>query len=232
MMANRRATALEIALLVAVPAVLALCAFTSFAQSAIVTIVVAIAALVVFFAGFERSGPALRQIMPIVVLTAFAVAGRILFAAWPDVKPVSAICILAGVVFGKRSGFLVGALTALMSNFFFGQGPFTPWQMYAWGLIGYLAGVLAVHGAFSRRWVLLVFGFASGLLYGFILNSWYIVGYVNPITWQSALLAYGAGAPFDCIHGAATVAFLLLVYVPWSRKLERIKTKYALADRV
>lgn len=79
----------------------------------------------------------------LVVLAALAAAGRILFAPIPDFKPVSAIAIIAGVVFGRKSGFMVGALAALASNFFFGQGPWTPWQMYAWGLVGYGARLLA-----------------------------------------------------------------------------------------
>lgn len=168
--------------------------------------------------------------MPTVVLVALAAAGRMLFAPIPDFKPVSAICILAGAVFGRRSGFMVGALAALVSNFFFGQGPWTPWQMYAWGLVGYLAGVLAERGWLDRTPAVAAYGFLSGLLYGLLLNGWYIVGFVHPLTWPAALLAFGAALPFDALHGAATVAFLLALYAPWRRKLERIKRKYALAD--
>ena len=171
---------------------------------------------------------------------ALAAAGRILFAPIPDFKPVSAICIIAGAVFGKHSGFMVGALAALCSNFFFGQGPWTPWQMYAWGLVGYVAGVLANNGVFalSERLgahgpslgtvVLLCYGFLSGLGYGFILNSWYIVAFLVPVTWQGALAAYLAGLPLDLVHSVAAVIFLSALYLPWKRKLERIKRKYAL----
>ena len=141
------------------------------------------------------------------------------------------MCILAGAVFGRRQGFLVGAIAALVSNFFFGQGAWTPWQMYAWGLVGYLGGVLADHGAFRHRWVLYAYGLASGYLYGALLNAWYIVGFVHPITWESILLALSAALPLDSVHGIATVVFLRIVYVPWERKLGRIKKKYALAER-
>ena len=227
--------ALEVVTLVFVPVALVACALARVEQAALLTLVVVVAALCVFFAGFEASRPSLRQIMPTVVLAALAAAGRILFAAIPDVKPVSAICIMAGVVFGRRSGFMVGALAALVSNFFFGQGPWTPWQMYSWGLVGYLAGVLADCGAF--RWrvgargvapMLYAYGFASGLLYGFLLNTWYVVGYLSPITVPAALAAYAMGLPLDLVHSFATVAFLLLLYEPWRRKLKRIKAKYAL----
>lgn len=236
---KRKSTWWEIAVLVFVPIAMATCAFLRIQQTALLTVLIVIGALVVFFAGYERSKPSVRQIVPIAVLSALAAAGRILFAALPDVKPVSAICIVSGVVFGRRTGFMVGALAALVSNIFFGQGAWTPWQMYAWGLIGYLAGVLEDHHAFessrpdgdsvARRSVLYFFGFFSALLYGFILNSFYVLGYVVPLTWQGALAGYGAGLALDLVHGTATVGFLLLIYAPWRRKLERIKRKFALA---
>lgn len=219
---------LEIPALAAVLAALAFGAVAQFDQTALLSLGVVVGALVVFFARFETSKPALRQIMPTVVLAALAAAGRILFAALPDFKPVSAIAIIAGAAFGRQAGFMVGALAALVSNLFFGQGPWTPWQMCAWGLIGYFAGVLADRGAFERRPVLYVYGFAAPLLYGFLLNSYYIVGFVHPLTWQTALLAYGAGLPFDLVHGAATVVFLAILYQPWRKKLDRIKRKYGI----
>lgn len=217
---------LDAIVLVSVPLILGVCAFTNFQQSALLTFAVAVVALTLFFAGYERSKPALRQIMPTVVLAALAAAGRILFAPIPDFKPVSAICILSGAVFGRRSGFMVGALAALVSNFFFGQGAWTPWQMYTWGLIGYLSGIAAAHGWLNKRPVLVTWGFMSAMLYGLILNGWYVIGFVHPITWQSVAMAYAAGLPLDCVHGVATVIFLVALYFPWKRKLERIKRKY------
>ncbi len=219
---------LEVPFLVAVPLALGLCAYFQFDQTALLTLGVVMVAMGVFFASYEASRPALRQIMPTVVLGALAAAGRMLFAPFPSFKPVSAICIVAGVVFGRRSGFMVGALAALVSNFFFGQGPWTPWQMYAWGLVGYGAGVLADRGAFDRKPVVYGYGFCSAMLYGFLLNSWYLVGFVHPITWPAAVATYAAGFPLDCVHGVATVVFLLAIFIPWRRKLERIRRKYNL----
>lgn len=234
-----RAAAETVALLAPLAALLT-CAYLQIEQSGLLTLLVGCAALAVSFCGFEAGRPALRQIMPTATLGALAAAGRILFAPIPDFKPVSAICIIAGAVFGKHSGFMVGALAALCSNFFFGQGPWTPWQMYAWGLVGYVAGVLTNNGVFalSERLgahgpslgtvVLLCYGFLSGLGYGFILNSWYIVAFLVPVTWQGALAAYLAGLPLDLVHSVATVIFLSALYLPWKRKLERIKRKYVL----
>ena len=228
MSAARVLRALEAPALVAVPLVLAACAFLNLDQSALLTVVTAFLAVGVFFASFETSRPSLRQVMPTVVLAALAAAGRMLFAPIPDFKPVSAICILAGAVFGRRSGFMVGALAALVSNFFFGQGPWTPWQMYAWGLVGYLAGVLADRGWLDRTPVLLAFGFSSALLYGLLLNGWNAIGFIHPLTVPAVLVSFGAALPFDLLHGVATVVFLAALYLPWKRKLERIKRKYAL----
>ena len=221
--------ALEPLALLAVPTVLVACAVLDIERAALLSMLVALAAIVVFFAGYEASRPALRQIMPTVVLAALAAAGRMLFAAIPDFKPVSAICIIAGAVFGRRSGFMVGALAALVSNFFFGQGPWTPWQMYAWGLVGYGAGVLAEHDLLDKLPVLYGYGFSSALLYGLLLNGYYVIGYVHPITWPAIVAAYAAGLPFDIVHSVATVVFLAALYAPWRRKLLRIKRKFALA---
>ena len=233
--------AVEAVALVAPVAALAVCALLQLEQSGLLTLLVGCAAVAVFFCGFEAGRPALRQIVPTATLGALAAAGRILFAPIPDFKPVSAICIIAGAVFGKHSGFMVGALAALCSNFFFGQGPWTPWQMYAWGLVGYIAGTLAQTGVFELdenpakprslslgKVVLLCYGFLSGLFYGFILNSWYIVAFLVPVTWQGALAAYLAGLPLDLVHSVATVLFLSVLYLPWKRKLNRIKQKFAL----
>ncbi len=250
--AARRAAgaALEAVALLAVPVVLGFCAATGVGQSALLSFFVVVAALAVFFGRFEASAPRLRDIMPTAVLAALAAAGRVLFAPVPDFKPVSAIAIIAGAVFGRRSGFMVGALAALASNFFFGQGPWTPWQMYAWGMVGYLAGLLARAGAFRgasavraagaarprgaslRAFLhmlpLYVFGFASGPLYGLVLNSWSIIGFYHPQSLAQAALVYAAALPFDVAHGVSTVVFLAVLYAPWHRKLERVRRKYDL----
>ena len=182
-------------------------------------------------------------------MAALAAAGRIIFAPIPNFKPVTAICIVAGIMFGRHAGFAVGALAALASNFVFGQGPWTPWQMYAWGMAGYFAGVLADANLFGTKSepiqseqtnplqrqpvlknqvFLYAYGAIASFLYGFILNTWTIGGFIQPFTWQAALLAYSAGLPFDIIHAVSTVTFLAIIMIPWSRKLSRIKQKYSL----
>ncbi|WP_294161328.1 ECF transporter S component [uncultured Senegalimassilia sp.] len=247
---------LEALSICATPAILVACTLTNADQTALLSLVVVLASLGVFFAAYESSAPRLRDIMPTVVLAALAAAGRILFAPIPDFKPVSAIAIIAGVVFGRKSGFMVGALAALASNFFFGQGPWTPWQMYAWGLVGYGAGLLATIPAKApkstdssrlaecgedrspRKQLLIerhaaiiyIYGFVSCLMYGFILNAWSILSFYHAQASGLAgiLLVYATALPFDVTHGAATVVFLAALYAPWCRKLKRIKSKYGM----
>lgn len=204
------------------------CTVVGVEQTALLTLVVVLAALALFFSVYERRRPRLRETMPVAVLAALAAAGRILFAPFPDVKPVSAIAIVAGASFGRQSGFMVGALAALVSNFFFGQGPWTPWQMYAWGLVGYGAGLLARSRLFSHTAGVCAYGFLACLGYGFILNLWSILGFFHPQTASEALAVYAAALPFDIAHGIATVAFLLILYAPWRRKIARVKVKYGL----
>lgn len=230
---------LEIPVLVAVPAILVACAFLRLEHNALLSLLVVVVALVVFFAHYEASRPSLRQILPTVVMGSLAAAGRILFAPIPDFKPVTAICIVSGVVFGRHAGFITGALAALISNFFFGQGPWTPWQMYAWGMTGYFAGVLASTKLFAapaertnrragQQIGVLAYGAVAAFLYGFILNTWTLIGFVQPLTWQSAAITYAASLPLDATHAIATVIFLAAIYTPWQKKLNRIKQKYAL----
>lgn len=221
-------SALEVPMLVAVPGVLMWCALAGVGTAAGLTLLVALLCVALFMASYEASRPTLRQLMPTVVLAALAAAGRVALAPVPDIKPVSAIAIVAGACLGRRNGFMCGALAALASNMFFGQGPWTPMQMYAWGLVGYLGGVLSEHGAFERRWALLGFGVVSGLLYGLVLNSWHVVGFVRPITWQTILAAFAAGVHFDVMHGVSTAIFLAIIWDPWVRRIERTVRAYGL----
>lgn len=229
--APRVLRALELPALVAVPVVMVACAALGVDVTAGLTLLCALAATGLLFASFEASRPPLRQLMPTAVLAAAAAAGRVLFAPIPDVKPVSAIAIVAGSALGRRSGFVVGAVAALVSNFFFGQGSWTPWQMYAWGLVGYLGGVLAERGLLERRGALYAYGFASALMYGAILNGYYVLGFVRPLTWPAVAAAYAAGAPLDVVHGVATAAFLAAIWLPWGRAIRRVVAKYDLSAR-
>ncbi|MDR2090025.1 MAG: ATP-binding cassette domain-containing protein [Clostridiales Family XIII bacterium] len=182
---------------------------------------------------FEGRKPQARELVIIAVLCAIAVAGRVAFFMLPQFKPVLALVIIAGVAFGGEAGFLVGAMTGFVSNLFFGQGPWTPWQMFAFGIIGFLAGVLFRKGLLGRsRAALCVFGALSALaFYGLIMDSSMVLMYQIQPTKEMFFLAYLQGIPLNLVHAAATAFFLFVVSRAMLEKLDRIKVKYGLLGR-
>ena len=224
----------EVPLLLAVPVAMAAALLSGVEQTALLLLAVVVLVLAMFFAGYEASRPGLRQIMPTLVLAALAAAGRILFGPIPDFKPVSAIAIIAGATLGRRNGFMVGALAALTSNFFFGQGMWTPWRMCGWGLGGGVGGALAHARSFDRvdggvrTPALLAYGFVSAMLYGAVVNTYDIIGFVQPLTWAGAIARLASAVPFDVMHGLSTCVFLAALYRPWCRRIRRVVRKYDL----
>ncbi len=181
---------------------------------------------------FESRRPQARELVIMSVLCAIGVAGRTAFYMLPYVSPVLAVVIISAVAFGGETGFLVGAMIAFVSNFFFGQGPWTPWQMFGMGIIGFLAGILHRKGLLGRgRLSLCIFGgIASVIIYGGILNPASVIMYYNTVNWSMILAAYVTGLPVDLIHGASTVIFLWLFSGPMLEKLDRVKLKYGLME--
>ena len=181
---------------------------------------------------FESRKPQARELVVIAVLCAIAVAGRVALFMLPQFKPVVALVIIAAVAFGGEAGFLVGAMTGFVSNFFFGQGPHTPYQMFALGFIGLLAGVLFQKGLLRRSpTALAVFGaLATFIIYGGILNPASVLIFQGRPTLPMILAAYLQGIPMDLIHTAATITFILILSKPMLEKLDRIKEKYGLVD--
>lgn len=196
----------------------------------IISLLMIVYIMIPFFMIFENRKPQARELILIAVLTAIAVAGRAAFFMVPQFKPVVAIVIIAGISLGGEAGFLVGAMTGFISNFFFGQGPWTPWQMFCFGIIGFLAGVLFQKGLLKKnRLQLCIFGgLATFFIYGGIVDIWTILMATPNPTIETAILVYGTALWFNIIHAAATVVFLLILANPMIDKLERIKIKYGL----
>lgn len=195
--------------------------------------IVVFAAMLPFFMMFEGRKPKAREIMVIAVLSALGVAGRAAFFMVPSFKPVAAFVILTGISFGGEAGFLVGCLIMLISNMFMGQGPWTPWQMFSFGIIGFLAGILYKKGILkARKADLCIYGFLSVvLIYGGIMNPASVLMAYGHITKESLLAFYISGLPVDLVHAASTVVFLCIMSRPLLTKLERIKVKYGLIQR-
>ncbi len=197
-----------------------------------ISLLIILYTMIPFALVFERRKPQARELIVIAVLAAIAVAGRSAFFMLPQFKPVVAIVIIAGVGFGAEAGFLVGAVAGFVSNFFFGQGPWTPWQMFCFGIIGFMAGILFQKGLLKRtKFSLCVFGGLSTLLiYGGIMNVSTVALFTSAFSWEALLAAYASGFWFDLVHASATVLFLYVLSRPMLEKLDRIKKKYGLID--
>ncbi len=198
-----------------------------------ISLLVMLEMMLPFFLVFEGRKPQARELVIIAVLCAIGVAGRAAFFMLPEFKPVWALTIIAGVAFGGETGFVVGAMTMLSSNVLFGQGPWTPWQMFAMGIIGFLAGVLFRKGLLGRkRLPLCIFGAVSCIvIYGGIMNPASAVMYLHTLSWKAVLPYFISGFPVDCVHAAATWIFLWFAAEPMLEKLSRIKVKYSLLEQ-
>ena len=202
-------------------------------QYNIVALLVLLECMLPFILVFEGRKPKARELVTIAVLCAIGIAGRSLFFMLPQFKPVLALTIIAGVAFGGEAGFLVGAVTMLLSNMLFSQGPWTPWQMFAMGIIGFLAGILFKKGWLRRtRASLAVFGaFAAVVVYGGIMNPASMLMYSSQAITVKALMAYYiSGLPMDLVPGFGTVIFIMLAAEPMLEKMDRIKVKYGLVE--
>ena len=210
----------------------------SFYLSGLTIIVLTIAA---FFLHFESRKPQARELVLLAVLCALVVASRAAFGFVPHFKPMLAIVMLTGIAFGPEAGFLCGAISGFASNFIFGQGPWTPWQMFAYGIGGMLAGLFALCGILKkspRAWRdggwrdilgLTVFGFLCILLVvGPLLDTstFFMAGFSA----SSPLAVYLAGVPVNCVHGSAVALTMLLFGKPLLDRLRRIQIKYGMME--
>ena len=197
-----------------------------------ISLLIILETMIPFAFAFENRKPKARELVIISSLCAIGVVGRTAFFMLPQFKPVAAIVIISGVAFGGETGFLVGAITAFVSNFFFGQGPWTPWQMFSFGIIGFLAGIMFQKGILRKtKTDMCLFGFvATFVIYGGIMNPASVIMWQSNININMVLSSYVMGMPFDFIHAVSTVFFLFLAAEPMLEKLERIKIKYGLIE--
>lgn len=202
----------------------------------VASVLVVVWCMLPFFAGFERSRPSAGELALLAALAALAVASRAAFVWFPGFKPMAAIVMLAGISLGPSRGFLVGAVAMLASNFLFGQGPWTPWQMLAFGLCGFVFGLPPVRRRAARRpWSLarriaVSLGGAAFILVvaGPVLDTSSLFFMLSSITPPAAAAIYLAGLPVNAVHAAATFFTLLLAGDFLLRAIGRAKAKLAL----
>ena len=189
----------------------------------IISLAVAVSALLLFTAGFERKSTGSRRLVIAAVMTALCFAGRFI----PFLKPIAALTIITALYLGGEAGFLVGALTAILSNFYFGQGPWTAFQMLAWGMTGLFAGILSPVLR-KNRFLLLVYGAVSGIAYSMIMDIWTVLWYAEKFDLTLYKGALITAVPYTVSYAVSNVLFLFVLAPSFGKKLQRIKKKYGI----
>ncbi len=193
-------------------------------------LIIIIASCVPFFLSFEKKKPSARELVVIACMTALAVASRAAFYALPTVKPMCAIVIITAVALGAQNGFICGVLAMFASNFIFGQGPWTPFQMLGMGAVGLAAGLIFYEKKYSRnRWLLAAAGGALCFaLYGLIVDISSVLMLVTDFSLKQIAAIYASGFGFNLSHGITTAVVLFVAGNAFTEKLERIKIKYGM----
>lgn len=188
------------------------------ANGGLATLLAAFALVAGGFAWLERGGDTARDLTLVATLAGIAAAGRVLFAPIPSVQPVTVIVVAAGVALGPRRGFAVGALAAIASNMFLGQGPHTPWQMLAWGGCGVLAGLCRM--GLTRRWPFALSCAVLGMAFGTLMDLWLWFAFY-PHTWAALITVLAAGIAFNIAHALGNLLLALVAGPELRRVLAR-----------
>ncbi len=189
----------------------------------LVSLGVAVLSILLFYTSFEEKHIGSRRMVLTAILTALSVIGRFI----PFFKPVTALTVIAALYLGAESGFLVGSLSAILSNIWFGQGPWTPFQMLSWGLIGLFAGYLSKL-LLKHRSLLLIYGVLSGVLYSMVMDIWTVLWYQGYFDIAYYLAACVSALPYTILYAVSNFLFLFFLAEPMGRKLNRVKIKYGI----
>lgn len=186
-----------------------------------------------FFFEFERAATGAKEIALVSMLGTISALSRLPFAAFLNFQPCTFFIICSGYVFGPLAGFMVASLTALISNFFLGQGPWTPYQMFTWGLVGITAGWLGRVPLTPKARIitLAVFGFIWGYLYGVIINVWFWTYFVYPLTLMTYLFTLLNAVIWDSTHALANTLFMLIFGAKVINILQRFKKRFFWASQ-
>lgn len=182
-----------------------------------------------FYFKYELSHPKTREVVILAIMIALTTLARTLFILFPSFKPVSALVIIMAVVFGKQDGFLCGSLSALISDFVFGIGPWTPFQMFAWGLIGYLAGMFC-HQLYQNKWLLYSYGAVAGIIFSMIMDLWSVLAIDNSFNLSRYLFTVIAALPVTITYIVSNIIFIFVFKDAMFKILQRVKIKYGIGS--
>lgn len=192
----------------------------------LVSAFVALLSCLPFFIAFETNENTGRELVVIAVMCAISVVGRLIFAPIPGFKPVTAVVIITGAVLGAEAGFITGSMTALCSNIFFGQGPWTPFQMFSWGIIGFISGLIFFKRQKKNLIFIIIAGMFFGVLFSLLMDIWTTVSISGEFIVNEYIACIIAAIPVTIEYAVSNAVFLAVLFNPFNKKLERIKTKY------
>ncbi|MGM9552373.1 MAG: ECF transporter S component [Clostridia bacterium] len=192
----------------------------------LIAIIAAIISCIPFFARYEKKKSNTREIVILAVMIALCFVGRFIFTFIPHFKPVTALIIITGIYFGTDAGFITGALTAIVSNMQYGQGPWTVFQMVSWGLIGFMAGFLQKKGILKNKLILLIFSGISGIVFSMIMDIYTTLSMDSSFSIVRYFSYVAFAIPVMIEYCVSNIIFMLLLEKPIGKKLSRIKIKY------
>jgi energy-coupling factor transport system substrate-specific component len=184
------------------------------------------AALVVGFLWYERSRPSSKLVAVVGVMAAAAVAGRVVLTPIPNVQATTDVCLISGFALGAGPGFAIGAIAALASNFFLGQGPWTPWEMLGWGAAGVLGAALAMAGMRPRRWSLALVCALAGFAFGAWMDLFTLLNFTAETTGDTYLVISAASLPFNIAHAVGNALLALALGPALLRLLARFRRRF------
>ena len=176
----------------------------------LVSFAIVMGIIILMYIRFERQGSDAKEVALVATMAAVAGITRVPFAAIMSFQPTTFLVMITGYVFGAQTGFMVGATAALISNFFLGQGPWTPWQMCCWGLCGIIGSLLGRGQQKFRTGAFVAASIFCGYLFGWIMNIWHWIGFVYPLNMETFLATYIASFPFDTVHAIGNAMFTML----------------------
>lgn len=193
-----------------------------------ISMAIAVMGCIPFFMVFEGGKTNTKRIVVLAVLTSISVVGRIIFGFLPGVTPTAAIVIITGVYLGSETGFLCGALSAIVSNIFFGQGPWTPFQMFSWGIIGFIAGLPGLSKMLKSKVCVAFYGALSGIAYSILMDIWTVISLDGTFNITRYLAALITAIPYTVTYIISNVIFLVIAIKPIGMKIQRLKVKHGL----
>lgn len=195
----------------------------------LVSVIIIAVSMLPFFLSLERKRLKSGELVITAAVIAIAVASRAAFFFLPNIKPMCGILTAVAVSFGAEFGFVSGALSVLLSNFIYGQGMWTPFQMLGMGLTVFVSSVIIRAFRIKNRFVSgIVSGLSCFILYGLVVDLSSVFMMLSEYNLKSVSAIYLSGMPFNAIHGLTTAVVVALIQPSIIRKLERIKTKYGL----